>query len=191
MLIKFLKHQVWTFGLNAGQLGHPNEKVEDATNYNNTICFITEPRIIASLNEPDLNVSMIACSDGSTVCLQSGKNILHVFNGYKSRRLYFLNQTNSPFKKLRVHGGKLDNTINSDLKWIESYDDPLLIVGLTESNLLFVWRENDPVWRKIVWASNKKILIADFDLNLQGIILCTVQGVCYKANFPKKKISSK
>jgi hypothetical protein len=123
--------------------------------------------------------------------LQASKNILYVFNGYKCRRLYFINQTNSPFKKLRVHGGQLDNTVNSDLKWINTYDDNLMIVGLTESKMLFIWREQDPVWRKIIWSSNKKILINDFDLNLQGLILCTVQGVCYKAQFPKIKAKIK
>ena len=166
---------VFTFGLNAGQLGHPNETVENAFSYNNNICYITEPRQIASLNEPDIQINLIACSHASTVCDVS-KNILHVFSGYKSRRLYYINQTNSPFRKIRIHGGKLDTSFNPDLKWIESYDDSLLIVGLTESNMLYVWKEHDPVWRVISWSSNKKIQILDFDMNLQGIILCTIQG---------------
>ncbi len=177
--------EVFTFGLNAGQLGHPNEMVEDQTNYNNKICLITEPRHIAALNEPGLKITQIACSDACTLALQLDKNIIHIFTTYKARRLYYINQTNSPFKKLRVHGGRLDPTAHTDLKKIDNFHDPILIVGLTESNLLFTWRENDPVWRKITWSSNKKILVADFDLNLQGLILCTVQGTCYKSSFIK------
>ena len=53
--------------------------------------------------------------------------------------------------------------------------------------MLFVWREHDPVWRKIAWSANKRILVADFDLNLMGLVLCTVQGVCYKAQFQKTR----
>ena len=179
---------MFTFGLNAGQLGHPNEMVENQKNYNHSICLISEPRSITALNEPDLKIDLIACSEACTVALQHSKNILYVFSGYKCRRLFYITQTNSPFKKIRVQGGKLDNTVHPDLNWIENRADPLLIVGLTESNSLFIWREIDPIWRKITWSSNKKILVADFDLNLQGIILCTIQGVCYKAQFPKVKI---
>jgi hypothetical protein len=78
--------------------------------------------------------------------------------------------------------------VSADLKSMENWHDPVLIVGLTASNFLFIWKEADPHWRKISWSSNKKMLIGDFDLNLQGLILCTVQGVCYKATFSKSKI---
>ena len=50
--------------------------------------------------------------------------------------------------------------------------------------------ENDPVWRKIIWSPNKKLLVADFDLNIQGLIFCTLQGLCYKAHFQKSKSGS-
>ena len=48
--------------------------------------------------------------------------------------------------------------------------------------------ENDPVWRKISWSPNKKLLVADFDLNNQGLILCTLQGASYKAQFQRSKL---
>ncbi len=178
-------NEVFTFGLNAGQLGHPNETVEAQTAYNSKICYISEPRHIAALNEPGLNITQIACSDACTLALQLDKNIIHLFTAYKARRLYHTNQTNSSFKKLRIHGGRLDTSTHAHLKQGDTFHDPILIVGLTESNQLFTWRENDPVWRKITWTNNKKILIADFDLNLQGLILCTVQGTCYKSSFSR------
>lgn len=134
--------EVYTYGLNAGQIGHPNETVENATNYNNQICYILEPRLITQLNEPDLKIDLIACSDGVTVALQRSKNILYIFNDYKCKRLYYIKETNSQLKKIRVHGGKLDNQVNPELKWIEDLGDPLVIVGLTESHLLYIWRGN-------------------------------------------------
>ncbi len=132
--------EVFTFGLNAGQLGHPNERVENATSYNNTICYITEPRLITQLNEPDLKIEIIACSDGVTLALQQSKNILYIFNDYKCKRLFYIKETNSQIKKLRVYGGKLDNQSNPELKFIEDMGDPLVIVALTDSNLLYIWR---------------------------------------------------
>jgi hypothetical protein len=179
-------NEVFTFGLNAGQLGHINEMVANNTSYNSTVCYINEPRLVSTLNEPDMEIDLIACSDGSTVCLQRNKNILHLFNDYKSKRLHYYKETGSVFKKIRIYGGKLDHP---ELKWIEDLGDPILIVGLTESNLLYIWREQDPTWRNLTWTGNKNLKIADFDLNIQGVVFCTIQGMCYKADFIKNRQS--
>jgi hypothetical protein len=103
--------EVFTLGCNAGQQGHPNEMVENQKNYNTSVSYITEARFITSLNEADLKVDLIVTSDGCTLVHQHAKNILFLFSGYKCRRLYYMSQTNSPFKKLRVHGGKLDSQV--------------------------------------------------------------------------------
>ena len=66
--------EVYCFGLNAGQLGLPNEMIStnsaSAATYNANICYITEPKQVTSLNDADMNISMIACSDGCTICIQ-------------------------------------------------------------------------------------------------------------------------
>ena len=181
--------EVFTFGLNAGQLGHPNEMVENSTSYNNSVIYISEPRLITTLNEPDLKIDLIACSDGCTVCVQHSKNVIYVFNEYKYKRMNYVRETSSKFKKVRVYGGRLDHNANTELKCMEDLSDPLVIVGLTETNFLFIWRENDPVWKSICWSPNKKLQISDFDLNTQGLIICTIQGSCYRAQFIKTKIT--
>jgi hypothetical protein len=186
--------EVHTFGLNAGQLGHPNEMVASASSntYNNTVCYIAEPRLVTGLSEPGMDIELIATSEGCTVCLQRSKNILHVFNDYKIKRLHYIKETGSPFKKIRVRGGKLDHTANPELKWIEDLDDSILIVGLTESNLLYIWRETESIWKNLTWSPNKQLKILDFDLNIQGVIFCTIQGQCYRADFNRSnKVSVK
>ena len=132
--------EVYTYGLNAGQIGHPNETVKDATSYNNTICYILEPRLITHLNESDIKIDLVECSDGVTIALQKSKNVLYIFNDYKCKRLFYIKELNSQLKKIRVMAGKLDNQNQPELKWIEDLGDPLVIVGLTESNLIFIWR---------------------------------------------------
>lgn len=66
--------EVYCFGLNAGQMGLPTELISgnstSSNTYNATICYITEPRLITTLNDPDVTISQVACSDGCTVCLQ-------------------------------------------------------------------------------------------------------------------------
>ena len=92
------------------------------------------------MNEPDLKIDLIACSDGVTVAVQKSKNILYIFNDYKCKRIFYIKELNSQLKKIRVMAGKLDNQNQPELKWIEDLGDPLVIVGLTESNLTFIWR---------------------------------------------------
>jgi inhibitor of Bruton tyrosine kinase len=182
-------NELYTFGLNAGQLGHPNEQVQGggaSSSYNNNICYVGEPRLVTSLNEPDLQISLIACSDACTVCIESTKNIMYICNDYKCKRSYYVKETGSPFRKVRVHGGKLDSfSANSNLKWIASLSEPLIIVGLTHRNLLYIWREQDVQWRAIICNNGKRIEVHDFDLNTSGLILCTIHGNCYKGEFSK------
>ena len=182
--------EVFTFGLNAGQLGHPDEKVANATSYNISVCLIETPRLVTSIHENEMDIDLIGCSDGATICLQRSKNILHLFNDYKCKRIFYIKETGSPFKKIRIHGGKLDTFANPDLKWIQDLGrEPIMIAGLTENNLLFIWRENDATWRNACWSGNKNVKVADFDLNNQGLIFCTIQGICYKADFSKSKMT--
>lgn len=66
--------EVYCFGLNAGQLGLANEIISGSTpsaiNYNANICYIAEAKQVTTLNDPDLNICQIDCSDGCTICLQ-------------------------------------------------------------------------------------------------------------------------
>jgi hypothetical protein len=185
-ILRTSSNQVYTFGLNAGQLGHPNEMVANATSYNSTICYLTEPRLITALNEPDIEIGSIACSDGCSIAVT--KSHLYLFNDYKSKRMNYIKETGGVFRKVRVLGGRLDHCANPDLKWIEDLNKKILVVGLTVDNLLYSWHESDPVWRNICWSGNKTFKVADFDLNNQGIIISTLQGTCYKAELSKAKI---
>ena len=163
----------------AGQLGHPNEMVANATatNYNTTVCYISEARLVTALSETTGSnaPTQIACSDGCTIFLdrssssnkqQQQHDVIYVCNDYKIRRLYYTKETASPFVKVLVHGGKLDRSAaaydaHSDLKWIEDLDAPILIVGLTQSGRLYIWREREPTtWRLISWPSRKPIPIS-------------------------------
>ena len=54
------------------------------------------------MNEPDLKIDLIACSDGVTVAVQKSKNILYIFNDYKCKRLFYIKELNSQLKKIRV-----------------------------------------------------------------------------------------
>jgi len=68
------ENDVYTFGLNAGQIGHPKEIVPTSTNI-----YIQEARLVKELAKLQLKFELIACSDGATVCLdQKSKRIVYL-----------------------------------------------------------------------------------------------------------------
>ena len=83
-------------------MGHPNEMVANAISYNITVCQIEAPRLVTSINEPDARIDSIDACDGATVCLgiTGSKQVLHLFNDYKSRRIFYMKETGSPLKKV-------------------------------------------------------------------------------------------
>ena len=50
-----------------------------------------------------------------------------------------------------------------------------------------MWKEDEQQWKQLYWNLNKKLQINDFDLNRQGLIISTLDGLCYTADFNKSK----
>ena len=99
------ENDVYTFGLNAGQLGHPKEA--QVTNI-----YVQEARLVKELAKLQLKFDLIACSDGATICLdQKSKRIVYLLNEYKCKRLPIAPDI---IKKIRVKGDKLDYQVNSE-----------------------------------------------------------------------------
>jgi hypothetical protein len=146
-------------------------------------------RILKELVKANIKISAISCSNGATICHdKTNSRVIYLCYEYKCKRMYV---SNEGLKKIKCCGGKLDYQANSDVLDPES-GDPLLIVGLTETGTLFIWRENDAVFRQVSWTSSQKILnIVDFDINATGLIVCTKQGLCYIADFKKTRIAKR
>jgi hypothetical protein len=173
------ENDVYTFGLNAGQIGHPKEIVPTSTNI-----YIQEARLVKELAKLQLKFELIACSDGATVCLdQKSKRIVYLLNDYKCKRLSIAPDI---IVKIRVTGDKLDHQVNSEIG-PQLAGDTITIVCLTSVNSLIIWKEDDQQWRQLHWNLNKRIKITDFDLNRHGLILSTLEGLCYRVDFNKSK----
>ena len=172
---------VYTFGLNAGQIGHAKEIVPTTGNI-----YIQEARLVKELAKLQLKFDLIACSVGATICLdQKSKRIVYLLNDYKCKRLSIAPEI---IKKIRVTGDKLDHQVNSEISiGPQLTGDPITIVCLTATNSLIIWKEDDQQWRQLYWNLNKKIKIIDFDLNRHGLILSTIEGLCYRVDFNKSK----
>ncbi len=173
---------VYTFGLNAGQLGHPKEhNASSSANY-----YVQDLRILKELVKANVKISAISCSNGATMCQDRDNNrIIYLCYAYKCKRMHI---PSSGIKKVKCYGGKLDYQANSDVLDPES-GDPLVIVVLMDSSTLCIWKESDQTFRPISWTANHKLLeIVDFDLNKNGLIVCTKQGLCYIVDFKKARI---
>ena len=86
------KDSVFTWGLNAGQLGHLKG---DKT--------IPHPKLVSSLNEKDVKIVRVATSDGAIVVLTSAGDIL-ALHEYKTRKI----NRQHGVVKIEVVGGHLD-----------------------------------------------------------------------------------
>ena len=86
------KDSVFTWGLNAGQLGHLRG---DKT--------IPLPKLVSSFNEKDVKIDRVATSDGAIVVLTSAGDIL-ALHEYKTKRI---NRQHGVIK-MEVVGGHLD-----------------------------------------------------------------------------------
>ena len=86
------KDSVFTWGLNAGQLGHLKG---DKT--------IAHPKLVSSLNEKDVKIERVSTSDGAIVVLTAAGDIL-ALHEYKTRRI----NRQHGVVKIEVVGGHLD-----------------------------------------------------------------------------------
>ena len=120
--------QMYTWGLNAGQLGHLRG---DTT--------VPVPKLVSSLN-PHLKIKSVSGSEGAIVIL-SDKDEIIALHEYQTRRV--VKPASKIFSgnvvQMEVIGGHLDPKVNPDL--IEKGGCDLKIIVLTDIGKIFIWDE--------------------------------------------------
>ncbi|XP_033741198.1 inhibitor of Bruton tyrosine kinase-like [Pecten maximus] len=151
---------VFTFGLNAGQLGHSKGTEKQS-----------QPRQVAALNHSDMVISLAASSDAAIVIL-TGKGDLYVLHEYQCRKIASKLQE---VTKLLVSGGNLDH--NTDLDIIhEKGGSELMVVLLSESGSVMIWRASLPKLRQCQWCIRRQLIIMDMSLSRSTIGIITEKG---------------
>ncbi|XP_070564360.1 inhibitor of Bruton tyrosine kinase-like [Ptychodera flava] len=158
--VLYCADSVFTFGLNAGQLGFPAGEE-----------YVTYPKRVSALNHKDIIICCVAASAAATVCATT-KGDIYVLHEYQCRKIASkqLNIT-----KLEVHGGCLDCDGDKDVLQRERNDE-LIVLALHASGKVYCWQAWYGGIRKCRWNVNRQIFMADISLSKHNMVFVTNDG---------------
>ncbi|CAF2041005.1 unnamed protein product [Rotaria magnacalcarata] len=162
--------QLFTFGLNAGHLGHP--KGNDL--------YIQQPLLVTKFNSQSEHVQKLVCNDYTIICY-TNKGDIYVLNDYKYRKIvkHVLNVT-----EIAVVGGKLESNGVLDE---ENIDDDLKVFYV-QSKKLYLYHEREPNNNRAklcLWTTRQRLTIEQIVAGTNAIIFSTNTGQAYSASLDK------
>nr|DBA26453.1 TPA: hypothetical protein GDO54_010709 [Pyxicephalus adspersus] len=157
------KDAVFTMGLNGGQLGYlvdPNgEKL------------VSCPRQVSALHHKDISISLVAASDGATVCVTERGDI-YLLTEYQCKKLAS-KQLN--LKKVLVSGGYLDQKADTQhLK--ENGGQAVSFLALDQAGRVFCWKSSSSSLKQCRWVYGRQVFMSDFALNKNEMLFVTQEG---------------
>ncbi|XP_071955936.1 inhibitor of Bruton tyrosine kinase-like [Antedon mediterranea] len=158
--VLYTNDAVYTFGLNAGQLGHPKDDK-----------YQLNPRQVTTLHHKDFHICALATSDAATICATT-KGDIYALHEYQCRKIASkcLN-----IKQLAVIGGHLDSDVEQTMLQKQGGEE-LQVVALNASGTVFVWKLSNRCLKRCVWDVKSQLFVSDIAINKHGIIMCTTQG---------------
>jgi len=155
---------VFTWGLNAGQLGHiKGERT------------VIQPKLVASLSNREGGVSRVVTSDGAVVVL-TGKGDVVALTEYSTRKL---GQRQHNVAQLEVTGGQLDWQVgeggrldNIDFKLVAGGGSPLTVFLLSTHGRISVWGENrENSFIPCLFSLSRELIVADISVHKAGLLV--------------------
>lgn len=158
--VVYTKDAVYTFGLNAGQLGHPKgDRLQSV------------PRQVSPLNSADVEFTHVVSADGAIVC-GTKKGDIFVLHEYQCRKIA---SKQLEIKKLSVVGGQLDHRCDvASLR--EGGGQELKVALLTRSGKIYVWQSSNPVMTRCLFCTIQQVTVTDICLNQQNLGIITKDG---------------
>ncbi|XP_060240657.1 inhibitor of Bruton tyrosine kinase isoform X3 [Meriones unguiculatus] len=174
------REAVYTLGLNGGQLGHlldPNGEK-----------YVTTPRQVSALHHKDIAVSLVAASDGATVCVTTRGDI-YLLADYQCKKMA-TKQLN--LKKVLVSGGCMEYKVDPE-HLTENGGQKICILALDGAGRVFCWRSLSSSLKQCRWAYSRQVSVSDIALNRNEILFVTQDGEGFKGKWfeDKRKNSEK
>ncbi|CAF3541483.1 unnamed protein product [Rotaria sp. Silwood1] len=162
--------QLFTFGLNAGHLGHL--KGNDL--------YIQQPLLVTKFNSQSEHVQKLVCNDYTIICY-TNKGDIYVLNDYKYRKIvkHVLNVT-----EIAVVGGKLESNGILDE---ENIDDDLKVFYV-QSKKLYLYHERESTNNRAklcLWTTKQRLTIEQIVAGTNAVIFSTNTGQVYTASLDK------
>ncbi|XP_049821189.1 inhibitor of Bruton tyrosine kinase isoform X2 [Aethina tumida] len=164
-------HCLYTWGLNAGQLGHKLVNEKDK--------YVISPRAVTALNLKDTTISYVAASDGATA-IYTIKGDIILLHEYQCRKIAS-RQPN--IVQLSVIGGTLNASLDEEI--LNEGPSQLTVVALTDSGELLIWQESDPHLCRCIFY--RSILVREVCINTNGIYFVTNDGGAFKGTVKARK----
>lgn len=166
---------IYTFGLNAGQLGHlKGDRLQ------------TMPRQISALIHPDIRFSHVVSSDGAVVCA-TVKGDVYVCQEYKCRKIA---SKQLEIKQLCVVGGQIDDSVES-VGGGEGEKHSLKVAMLTKSGKVYLWQSSSLALTRCLFNTHLQPTIADLCLSSRNMALVSKSGEGYLGTLAPKKDAKK
>ncbi|XP_070952911.1 inhibitor of Bruton tyrosine kinase isoform X2 [Macaca nemestrina] len=175
--VLWTREAVYTMGLNGGQLGcllDPNgEKC------------VTAPRQVSALHHKDIALSLVAASDGATVCVTTRGDI-YLLADYQCKKMAS-KQLN--LKKVLVSGGHMEYKV--DPEHLKENGSQICILAMDGAGRVFCWRSVNSSMKQCRWAYPRQVFISDIALNKNEILFVTQDGEGFRGRwFEEKRKSS-
>ncbi|XP_017362184.1 inhibitor of Bruton tyrosine kinase isoform X2 [Cebus imitator] len=176
--VLWAREAVYTMGLNGGQLGYLLDP-------NGEKC-VTAPRQVSALHHKDFTVSLVAASDGATVCVTSRGDV-YLLADYQCKKMAS-KQLN--LKKVLVSGGHMEYKVDPEhLK--ENGGQKICILAMDGAGRVFCWRSVNSSLKQCRWAYPRQVFISDIALNRNEILFVTKDGEGFRGRwFEEKRKSS-
>nr|XP_006115955.1 inhibitor of Bruton tyrosine kinase isoform X1 [Pelodiscus sinensis] len=178
--VLWTREAVYTMGLNGGQLGYLLDP-------NGEKC-VTAPRQVSALHHKDITVSLVAASDGATVCVTERGDI-YLLTDYQCKKIAS-RQLN--LKKVLVNGGYLEYKMDPQhLK--ENGGQKACILALDEAGRVFCWKSSNSPMKQCRWVYGRSVFMSDVALNNNEIMFVTQDGDAFTGKWVEggKKASEK
>uniref|UniRef100_A0A2K5JLI8 BTB domain-containing protein n=1 Tax=Colobus angolensis palliatus TaxID=336983 RepID=A0A2K5JLI8_COLAP len=175
--VLWTREAVYTMGLNGGQLGcllDPNgEKC------------VTAPRQVSALHHKDIALSLVAASDGATVCVTTRGDI-YLLADYQCKKMAS-KQLN--LKKVLVSGGHMEYKV--DPEHLKENGGQICILAMDGAGRVFCWRSVNSYMKQCRWAYPRQVFISDIALNKNEVLFVTQDGEGFRGRwFEEKRKSS-
>lgn len=161
---------LYTFGLNAGQLGHFKNA--------NEFTIVTPRNVSSMVIKDDGSLVSVGVSDGATVLATSCGDI-YVLHQYQIRKVA---SKMHEVVKVACLGGHLDSKVGAE-GLIEHGGDDLRIAALTgrRTGHLYLWTEQSSHLSRCLFSIKRKITLVDFCLNRHCLGVVTDDGEAFSA----------
>ncbi|XP_059124290.1 inhibitor of Bruton tyrosine kinase [Peromyscus eremicus] len=178
--VLWTREAVYTLGLNGGQLGHLLDPSGEKC--------VTTPRQVSALHHKDITMSLVAASDGATVCVTTRGDI-YLLADYQCKKMA-TKQLN--LKKILVSGGCMEYKVDPE-HLTENGGQKICILAMDGAGRVFCWRSLSSSLKQCRWAYPRQVSISDIALNRNEILFVTQDGEGFKGKWfeDKRKNSEK